>query len=251
MSKEKLLLVEDDVNFGFVLKSYLEMNDFYVTLITDGKDAVNAFLSREYNLCILDVMLPNVDGFTIAKEIKRISPSCPVIFLTARSLKEDIMEGFRIGADDYLTKPFDMDILRLRLKTIVRNRQLTKSKIINSLSHGTPVELGNKQNDEFVQKLHLTVKENMGNSDFDKEQFAAAMNVSSSLLYKKIKALTDLSPTDFIKTARLEYAQQLLKSQRYNITEISEMCGFASAAYFSTVFKKQYGVAPSEFNGTE
>ena len=106
MSKEKLLLVEDDVNFGFVLKSYLEMNDFYVTLITDGKDAVNAFLSREYNLCILDVMLPNVDGFTIAKEIKRISPSCPVIFLTARSLKEDIMEGFRIGADDYLTKPF-------------------------------------------------------------------------------------------------------------------------------------------------
>ena len=107
MSKEKLLLVEDDVNFGFVLKSYLEMNNFYVTLITDGKDAVNAFLSREYNLCILDVMLPNVDGFTIAKEIKRISPSCPVIFLTARSLKEDIMEGFRIGADDYLTADED------------------------------------------------------------------------------------------------------------------------------------------------
>ncbi|MBO7571078.1 MAG: response regulator transcription factor [Bacteroidales bacterium] len=120
MSKEKLLLVEDDVNFGFVLKSYLEMNDFYVTLITDGKDAVNAFLSREYNLCILDVMLPNVDGFTIAKEIKRISPSCPVIFLTARSLKEDIMEGFRIGADDYLTKPFESDVLLMKIRAILR-----------------------------------------------------------------------------------------------------------------------------------
>ena len=111
--------------------------------------------------------------------------------------------------------------------------------------------MGNKQNDDFVQKLHLVVKTNMGNCDFDKEQFATAMNVSSSLLYKKIKALTDLSPTDFIKMARLEYAQQLLKAQKYNITEISEMCGFASAAYFSTVFKKQYGVAPSDYDGSE
>ena len=95
------------------------------------------------------------------------------------------------------------------------------------------------------------MKNNLGNCDFDKEQFAAAMNVSSSLLYKKIKALTDLSPTDFIKTARLEYAQQLLKSQQYNITEISEMCGFASPAYFSTVYKKQFGIPPSDFQQTD
>ncbi len=136
MNKEKLLLVEDDVNFGFVLKSYLEMNDFFVTLITDGKDAVNAFLSREFNLCILDVMLPNVDGFTIAKEIKRISPSCPVIFLTARSMKDDIMEGFRIGADDYLTKPFESDVLLMKIRAILRRNSDVKPIISDVITIG-------------------------------------------------------------------------------------------------------------------
>ncbi|MCF0207143.1 MAG: response regulator transcription factor [Bacteroidales bacterium] len=120
MNKEKLLLVEDDVNFGFVLKSFLEMNNYHVTLISDGADAVNAFLSQEYNLCILDVMLPNVDGFTIAKEIKKISPSCPIVFLTARTMHDDVMHGYSVGADDYLTKPFETEVLLVKIKAILR-----------------------------------------------------------------------------------------------------------------------------------
>ena len=120
MNKEKLLLVEDDVNFGFVLKSYLEMNDFDVDLVSDGKDAVPAFNKTQYNLCVLDVMLPNVDGFTIAKEFRRINKKVPIIFLTAKSLKEDVLEGFKAGADDYLTKPFDSDVLLVKIKAILR-----------------------------------------------------------------------------------------------------------------------------------
>ena len=247
-----LLIVEDNENLLRFMRETLS-DEFSITTAANGREAWQTIAQLQPDIVISDIMMPEMDGFELCQRLKSTFETAhiPIILLTALSGRAEQLQGLGLGADDYLTKPFDMDILRLRLKTLVRNRQLTKSKIINSLSHGTPVELGNKQNDEFVQKLHLTVKENMGNCDFDKEQFAAAMNVSSSLLYKKIKALTDLSPTDFIKTARLEYAQQLLKAQKYNITEISEMCGFASAAYFSTVFKKQYGVAPSEYGGAE
>ncbi|MBP5667821.1 MAG: response regulator [Salinivirgaceae bacterium] len=247
-----LLIVEDNENLLRFMSDTLT-DEFNILTATNGSNAWQTILQQQPDIVVSDIMMPEMDGFELCRLLKSTFETAhiPIILLTALSGRTEQLQGLGLGADDYLTKPFDMDILRLRLKTLVRNRQLTKSKIINSLSHGTPVELGNKQNDDFVQKLHITVKENMGNSDFDKEQFAAAMNVSSSLLYKKIKALTDLSPTDFIKTARLEYAQQLLKSQRYNITEISEMCGFASAAYFSTVFKKQYGVAPSDYSNTD
>ena len=247
-----LLIVEDNENLLRFMHDTLS-NEFTITTATNGRDAWRTIVQQQPDIVISDIMMPEMDGFELCQLLKSTFETAhiPIILLTALSGRAEQLQGLGLGADDYLIKPFDMDILRLRLKTLVRNRQLTKSKIINSLSHGTPVELGNKQNDDFIQKLHVTVKNNMGNSEFDKEQFAAAMNVSSSLLYKKIKALTDLSPTDFIKTARLEYAQQLLKAQKYNITEISEMCGFASAAYFSTVFKRHYGVAPSDYNNTE
>jgi len=127
MNKEKLLLVEDDVNFGFVLKSYLEMNDFEVELISDGKDAVPAFSKNLYDLCVLDVMLPNVDGFTIAREFRKINKKVPIIFLTAKSLKDDVLEGFKAGADDYLTKPFDSDVLLVKIRAILRRNAGGKS----------------------------------------------------------------------------------------------------------------------------
>ncbi len=136
MNKEKLLLVEDDVNFGFVLKSYLEMNDFEVELISDGKDAVPAFSKKQYDLCVLDVMLPNVDGFTIAREFRKINKKTPIIFLTAKSLKDDVLEGFKAGADDYLTKPFDSDVLLVKIKAIIRRNSGLKPEIADKVKIG-------------------------------------------------------------------------------------------------------------------
>ncbi len=118
--KKSIFLVEDDINFGVVLKSYLEMHDFNVTHIEDGKDAVLAFKKGNFDLCVLDIMLPNVDGFTIAKEIREHSPGIPLIFLTAKSLKEDVLKGFEVGADDYVTKPFDSDVLLVKIKAILK-----------------------------------------------------------------------------------------------------------------------------------
>jgi len=118
--ENKILLVEDDQNFGDVLRSYLEMHDYEVTLATDGEAGLEAFRKGTYNLCITDVMMPKKDGFTMAKDIRTINKETPIIFLTAKTLKEDVLEGFKIGADDYITKPFNSEELLFRVKAVLR-----------------------------------------------------------------------------------------------------------------------------------
>lgn len=124
-NKVNILLVEDDHNFGSVLKSYLEMHDYSVDWVDDGKNALSTFHTGNYHLCVLDVMLPNVDGITIAKNIKELNPKIPFIFLTAKSLKEDILQGYQTGADDYLTKPFDSEVLIYKIKAILQRNNTT------------------------------------------------------------------------------------------------------------------------------
>lgn len=116
----KIFFVEDDLSFGAVLKSYLEINSYRVKWVNDGKFAVEQFKNGQYDLCILDVMLPNVDGFTIGCEIKLLSPEMPVIFLTAKTQKEDIISGYKTGADDYITKPFDTDVLLCKIEAVLK-----------------------------------------------------------------------------------------------------------------------------------
>ena len=118
-----ILLVEDDQNFGDVLRSYLEMNDYQVTLATDGEAGLQTFKGGSFDLCIFDVMMPKKDGFTLAKEVKAIKHDTPIIFLTAKTLKEDVLEGFKLGADDYITKPFNSEELLYRVKAVLRRNE--------------------------------------------------------------------------------------------------------------------------------
>ncbi len=120
MEKEKILLVEDDVNFGMVLRSYLELNDYHVVLKQDGYQGLQAFKKEPFSLCIFDVMMPNMDGFTLAAEIRKTDKKIPFLFLTAKTLKEDIVKGYNLGADDYITKPFDTDIFLHKVKVILK-----------------------------------------------------------------------------------------------------------------------------------
>ena len=116
----RIFMVEDDKNFGAVMRSYLSLHDYEVEWVDDGAHAVEIFKAADFDLCILDVMLPHVDGFTIAAEIRKSDERIPIIFLTAKTLKKDIIEGFRLGADDYITKPFDSDVLLLKIKAILK-----------------------------------------------------------------------------------------------------------------------------------
>ncbi len=122
-TKGKILLVEDDKNFGDVLCSYLEMNDFDVKLAVDGEDGLDAFLKDSYDLCIFDVMMPKKDGITLAKDVRKKDQNIPIIFLTAKTMKEDIIKGFQAGADDYIPKPFAPEELLYRIKAVLKRSQ--------------------------------------------------------------------------------------------------------------------------------
>jgi two-component system OmpR family response regulator len=125
--KYKILLCEDDTNLGMVLKNYLELNDYDVTLERDGRLGLAAFQREKFDICLLDVMMPNMDGFTLAEEIRDIDPDIPLFFLSAKTMKEDIIQGYKLGADDYITKPFDSEVLLLKIKAITkRNEELNR-----------------------------------------------------------------------------------------------------------------------------
>ena len=135
--KPSILLVEDEENFGSVLKNYLELSNFRVTLCKNGKQGLHSFINNRFDLCILDVMMPQMDGFNLAIEIKKIAPKTPFIFLTAKKLKEDLLKGYQIGADDYITKPFDTEVLLCKLKAILnRNGMTMNAKEITQFDFG-------------------------------------------------------------------------------------------------------------------
>ena len=169
MPQQKILLVEDDRNFGDVLRSYLEMHQYDVTLATDGEAGYLTYKKGKYDLCILDVMMPKKDGFTLAKEIKEDNSEMPLIFLTAKSLKEDVIDGFKLGADDYITKPFNSEELLYRVQAVLKRSAVTpepestqKEFIIGKFVFNYPLRIltfdpeGDKQKDKLSPKeAHL------------------------------------------------------------------------------------------------
>ena len=154
--KVHVFMVEDDHNFGAVLKSYLEINDYVVTLVDDGKYALREFRSEDFDICILDVMLPNVDGFQIAREIKLINKNIPLIFLTAKTLKQDILQGYHLGADDYITKPFDTEVLLCKISAIIKRQTTnpaTDEVFFTIGSYRFDSKLRQIQRGDIIQKL--------------------------------------------------------------------------------------------------
>jgi DNA-binding response OmpR family regulator len=161
--KVKIILVEDDINLGFLLVDFLETNGFEVKLYRDGLSALNGFTTGGYDFCILDLMLPKMDGFTLAEKIKEINSEIPVIILSARSFKEDKIKGFRLGIDDYITKPFDEEELLYRIKAIIKRIK----KVTDPNNNSCLVKIGNYEFDPANQLLsmgnsskRLTFKEN-------------------------------------------------------------------------------------------
>ncbi len=151
MEKSKVLLVEDDPNLGSLLKEYLEAKEYSTVLATNGKQGYNLFSKDKFSICILDVMMPIKDGFTLAKEIRAIDNNVPIVFLTAKSMKEDAIEGFSVGADDYITKPFSMEELLVRMKAILRRTE-NKSSID---SEQMEFKIGNYKFDYKRQLLEI------------------------------------------------------------------------------------------------
>lgn len=249
-NKTHILIVEDNDELQDFLKHSFQ-EQYKISVATDGGQAWNQILKEAPHLVISDVMMPGMDGLELCKRIKSTfeTSHIPVILLTALSGKSAQLKGLGLGADDYITKPFDMKILSQRIKSIIKNREIVRDKALKFTSQSEdelPI-FSNELNDQFIKKAVEVIQLNLSNPDFGKIEFASAMNVSTSLLYKKLKSLTGQSPLDMIKAFRLNYAAELLKAHTYTITEISELCGFSSSSYFGVVFKKHFGKSPTEF----
>ena len=155
-NNQHIFLVEDDLSFGAVLKSYLELNDYEVTWVDDGKRAMDKFNAGKYEIAILDVMLPNIDGFTIGAEIRKVNKDIPMVFLTAKALKEDILKGYNVGADDYITKPFDTEVLLCKIQAIIKRQStnpVEEEILFNIGSYRFDSKLRKITRDNIQQKL--------------------------------------------------------------------------------------------------
>jgi len=158
--KTKILLCEDDENLGMLLREYLQAKGYVVDLLPDGDAGYQTFVNDKYDICIFDVMMPKKDGFSLAQDIRKINSTVPIIFLTVRSLKEDILEGFKIGADDYITKPFSMEELLFRIEAILRRAHGKSSKLNGEVQLGHfAFDTQKQQLTIFDKKIKLTTKE--------------------------------------------------------------------------------------------
>src|ERR1700684_3862095 len=156
--KPKILLCEDDPNLGMVLKNYLELSDFDVTLERDGRLGLAAFQRERFDLCLLDIMMPHMDGFTLAEEIRDVDPDIPLFFLSAKTMKEDIIQGYKLGADDYITKPFDSEVLLLKIKAILkRNEDLNREA--EKKIWGSDTYFNGRSMDVYIAKLRKYLKD--------------------------------------------------------------------------------------------
>lgn len=220
---------------------------FRVTTANDGQQAWEMLNDLQPDLIVSDVVMPRMDGFELCRKIKSTyeTSHIPVILLTALSDKTNQLHGLGLGADNYLVKPFDMALLASRITSIIRNRRTVLQKALEAKRDDVSI-VAKRMNDEFIKKAVECVRANIANENFGKEEFASALALSQSLLYKKIKALTNLSVVEFIRSIRLNYAMEKLRSGEYNVTEVSEMCGFNTSAYFSKVFKEYFGKTPTE-----
>ena len=243
-----ILVVEDNIDIQNYLADGLS-GMFDVIRVNNGKEALEVLENQSVNLILSDVMMPLVDGIKLCRDVKRNIKTChiPVIMLSAKTEVKEQLEGLKVGADDYISKPFYMEVVLTKIRNILR----TYSLAIEHYSQSTDVEPDklalNPLDKEFLEKAVAVVKNNLDSIVFSADLFASEMNMSRSTLHLKMKAITGETTTEFIRKIRLSEACKLLKEGKYTITEVSEMVGFNTPAYFATSFKKYMGCMPSEY----
>ncbi|MBR4192283.1 MAG: DNA-binding response regulator, partial [Prevotella sp.] len=225
--------------------------DYDVVLCTNGREALSETLHRKPDLVISDVMMPEMDGNALCSKIKT-NPGTnhiPVILLTAKNRDEDKLEGLETGADSYIVKPFNMDILRRTIINLINSHRLLQLKYgRNDVLEEQVEEVRMKSPDEkLLERVMATINSHLNDSDLSVDLVAEEVGISRVHLHRKMKELTGQTPHDFIRNLRLKQAANLLANQGMNVTEVMYACGFSNSASFSTLFKKFYGVSPREY----
>jgi len=216
----------------------------------NGREALELLaLDHRIDLVISDIMMPVMDGLTFCRKIKNnIDTShIPVLLLTAKHGEESVLEGLKSGADDYIYKPFNEEVLKVKIKNILVFRENLKLNYLNQLKIEPSNITTTSRDKDFLEKAIRVVEESISDSEFDIKTFASNMAVSPSTMLRKMKAITGESSDKFIRTLRLKRAAQLLQSSQLLVTEICYEVGFSSQKHFSATFKKQFALSPSEY----
>ena len=245
-----IVIAEDDDEIRQYLESELS-KDYEVHACVNGREALGEILRTMPHLVISDVMMPEMDGNALCSKLKS-NPNTnyiPVVLLTAKSRDEDKLEGLETGADAYIVKPFNMDILRRTIINLINSHRLLRLKYERNDELEEHVdEIRIKSPDEkLLERIMACINKNLNNSDLSVDMIADEAGISRVHLHRKMKELTGQTPHDFIRNIRLKKAAQLLANQGMNVTEVMYACGFANSASFSTVFKKFYGMSPRDY----
>jgi signal transduction histidine kinase/ligand-binding sensor domain-containing protein/DNA-binding response OmpR family regulator len=250
--KHSVLVVENEIDIQNFLKTTLS-NNYNITIANNGVEALEKIKQTQFSTVISDVMMPEMDGFELCKRIKSEPDTCnlPVLLLTALESDTDVVKGLEFGADEYISKPFSLKNLELRLKKLIDNNINIKEYFSkNSLPPKDKKDLQlSKKDILFLEKLAVFLEDNLSNSNFGVEELAKEISVSSSHFYRKLKQLTGQVPNVYIRNYRLQRAAELFDSNNgFNVAEVMYQIGIESNSYFSTSFKKLHGVTPSEYS---
>ena len=250
---DDILIVEDNDSIRRMLAELFE-GMYEVTTAVDGQDALEKVEEASPHIILSDVLMPRMSGIELVKQLKGNLDTChiPVVLLTARTEIEQNLEGLKIGADDYITKPFDSRLLVFRCNNLVNNRRKLQEYFTKQPTVETPVLATNPLDKEFLDEVIAVFEQHLDDSDFTIDMLAQQMLVSRTRMYAKIKAITGQTPNDFFITLRLKKAAFLLRNNpELNVTQISDQTGFSSPRYFSKLFKKAYQLTPMAYRQGE
>lgn len=246
--KEVILIVEDNLKMLSFIEKILA-RDYKTISARHGKEALELIDINLPDLIISDVMMPEMDGITLLKRIKGDIMTChiPVILLTAKGEMESRIEGLEEGADHYIPKPFDVNLLLAEVKSIIHNRNKIKERIRMNLPFDLSAENVHPMDQKLLEKITHIVSENYNNADFDSTIFSKKVFINRSQFFKKMKALTNQTPTEFIREYRMNKAVEFMLKDKVPISEVNYKVGISSRSYFTKCFKEIYGASPSDF----
>ena len=248
---KSILIIEDDEDIRSFLREYFEKH-YRILESSDGKDGLDVAIHNHPDLIISDIMMPEMDGIDFCKSIKNNirTSHIPVILLTAKTSLTHHKEGIETGADAYITKPFSPEILAITVGNLLRSRE-NLFRFYRNLFTPDANDSGNKNSnsldEKFLQSIYEMMKANMDKPDFSINELCEILNMSRSLVYKKVKMLTGLSPIEYIRSLKMQEAAKLLKTKKYKVFEVVYMVGFSDLKYFRQCFTKEFGYSPSDF----
>lgn len=248
LTKETILVIDDNDDIRFLLHETLS-KQYNIIEAVNGYDGYLAACNSIPDMIVSDVMMPKVDGVELSRKLKNdIKTShIPLILLTAKSTTESMVEGLKAGADDYITKPFNSEILMLKINNLFENRNKLRKLFIESPLENEDKIATTPIDSDLILQIKKIIENNLSKESFGPDQLAIEMAMSRSLLYRKIKLLTGKTANDYIKTIKLNNAARIIKKHNYPISEVAFQYGYSNVKYFSTLFSKQFGVPPSQY----